>query len=404
MTRNLSTLAVLLVLVLLVASCGGKSQPETAQSTAPQATQAPAQSAAPQATRAEATAPTAAPPTVAPEPTSTADAPDRSEGRAALDGLDSYVSTFIMTYLGTDPDGNAIDERVEIGHEYTRDPLARHFVALYRYGSEPDPDEDRFEYYQIENEGFIYADEEEGWMSVSVDNPPFGIGSLMQMGEAAMFGDPAEMRRVQPDETVNGIVSRHYQFDEGMLDESLAENTGKLTAQGDLWVAVDGGYVTKYRLVIEISDGQGGAVHPDMAEGVIEMDFVMQEVNSDLVIDTTVAASFGSSVAGDGSAGSALDRTWVGGFAQGEFPLPQGTRFQLQSRELLIIESDLSASELAAFYDEALAGLGWIRNADDSLAMGDMTIQIYDKAGERLQVMLNKDANTGKTIVTVSGE
>ena len=410
MKRILSTVPTLLILVLLVVSCGGKAEPQAAQApaptttpqaAAPQATQAPA----PKAADTAASAPTEAPePTEAPAPTSAgstvSDDASSSDARpAAHDSLDSYRSIFTMTYLGTDTDGGPIDERVEISQEYTRDPLARHLLARYEYGSETGEEPSKFEYYQTGNEGFILADEETGWMSVSEDNPPFGMGSLMRMGDPTMLVDLAEMRRALPDEPINGITSRHYQFDEGMLHDSMTEGTGELTARGDLWIAEDGNFVTRYELTIEIKGGDGAALYPDMAEGAIEFTFDLLEVNSDIVIDALAATTAGRAGSGDDS-----DRAWVGGFAHNEFPLPEGTRFQLQSEDIFIIESDRSFEELAAFYEQSLPGSGWTKNVSDSILTGNMGVQIYEKNGQRLLLTLTQDPSTGKSMLMVSAE
>lgn len=48
--------------------------------------------------------------------------------------------------------------------------------------------------------------------------------------------------RVEPDETVNGILSAHYTYD--VVDAPI--EYGTFTGQGDVYVALDGGYVVRY--------------------------------------------------------------------------------------------------------------------------------------------------------------
>ncbi len=58
-----------------------------------------------------------------------------------------------------------------------------------------------------------------------------------------------------PDETLNGVLTAHYRFDERALGLE-----GQAKASGEFWVAKDGGYLLKYTL--ELEDPQG-AIDPD---------------------------------------------------------------------------------------------------------------------------------------------
>ncbi len=53
--------------------------------------------------------------------------------------------------------------------------------------------------------------------------------------------------------TVNGVPARHYSS-----DVSLSEDGETLDSEGDVWIAVDGGYPVKYEFDAEIRDASGG--------------------------------------------------------------------------------------------------------------------------------------------------
>jgi hypothetical protein len=53
--------------------------------------------------------------------------------------------------------------------------------------------------------------------------------------------------RVQPDETVNGILCAHYSYDV----QQVPSEYGTVDARGQIWVAVEGGYVVRYTLQAE---------------------------------------------------------------------------------------------------------------------------------------------------------
>lgn len=50
--------------------------------------------------------------------------------------------------------------------------------------------------------------------------------------------------RIQPDETVNGLSCAHYSYDV----QDVPSEYGTVDAQGEIWVALDGGYVVRYTL------------------------------------------------------------------------------------------------------------------------------------------------------------
>jgi hypothetical protein len=82
-------------------------------------------------------------------------------------------------------------------------------------------------------------------------------------------------RRVEPDETVNGIACSHYVYD----GDGLEAEAGMLEARGDVWVARDAGYVVRLTL-----SGRGTYYDTYGSGGSLNLVYDLYEVNAPLTI------------------------------------------------------------------------------------------------------------------------
>jgi hypothetical protein len=234
----------------------------------------------------------------------------------------------------------------------------------------------------------MFAGDDVGWMRVSTEESPFADPELSMITSGNIFSDLEQMRRVRPDEKISGIDSRHYEFDEQVLGRVFGQDVGDVTATGEVWIAKDGGFVTKYVLTVEVAGSNGGIFDPTLTNGVIEMSFELQDVNGDITIELPEEAAAGTALAG----------------FTGPFPMPDGSRVQAASANFTIIESDVPVAEALAFYEQALAELGWTKDDSASMTMGDMASYTFTKDGVTLSLLVSLDSNTGKTQIMVSAE
>jgi hypothetical protein len=380
----------LLALLLAVAACGGGEEaPAAPAAEAPvAATEAVAQQqpAAPNATPVPPTA-TPAPPTATPEPAEE-EVELSEEQLAALEALDSYRQVVAFSSKGTDANGNPIDNSAEIVTEFTRDPEARRMLMTFVDNVEPSDDQNAMETFQIGQDMYMFGGDDVGWVRISTEESPFADPELAMITSGNIFSDLEEMRRVRPDEKISGIDSRHYEFDEKVLGRVFGQDVGDVTATGDVWIAKDGGFVTKYVLTIEVAGGNGGIFDPTLTKGVIEMSFELQDVNGDISIELPEEAAAGATLAG----------------FSGAFPMPDGSRVQAASANFTIVESDVPVAEVLAFYEQALAELGWTKDEAGSMSMGDMASYTFTKDGVTLSLLVSLDSNTGKTQIMVNAE
>jgi predicted small lipoprotein YifL len=384
------SLLILLALLLAVTACGGSEEAPAAPAaeTPAAATESVAQQqpAAPTATPVPPTA-TPVPPTATPELTE--EEVTLSEDQlAALEKLESYRLVVTFSSKGTDAEGEPIDDMAEIVTEYTRDPEARRMVMNFVDNTDPSAEQDAMESFQIGTDMYMFAGEDVGWMRVSTEESPFADPELSMITSGNIFSDLEEMRRVRPDERISGIDSRHYEFDEQVLGRVFGQDAGNVTATGDVWIAKDGGFVTKYVLTIEVAGGNGGIFDPTLTNGVIEMSFELQDVNGDISIELPEEAAAGATLAG----------------FSGAFPMPDGSRVQAASANFTIVESDVPVAEVLAFYEQALAELGWTKDEAGSMTMGDMASYTFTKDGVNLSLLVSLDSNTGKTQIMANAE
>jgi hypothetical protein len=384
----------LLALLVAVAACGGGEEAPAAPAadapaaaTEPTAQQAPAE--APPAATNTPVPPTAtpAPPTATPEPAEE-EVELNEEQLAALEALDSYRQVVTFSSKGTDTDGNPIDNSAEIVTEFTRDPEARRMLMTFVDNVEPSDEQNTMESFQIGQDMYMFGGDDVGWVRISTEESPFADPELAMITSGNIFTNLEEMRRVRPDEEIGGIDSRHFQFDEQVLGKVFGEDVGDVTATGDVWIAKDGGFVTKYVLAIEVASGNGGIFDPTLASGVIEMNFELQDVNGDITIDLPEEAAAGATLTG----------------FSGAFPMPDGSRVQAASANFTIVESDVPVAEALAFYEQALAELGWTKDEAGSMSMGDMASYSFTKDGVTLSLLVSLDSNTGKTQIMVNAE
>jgi hypothetical protein len=399
MKRGLLIVTLFSVLLIAAACGGGSDENKESPTSAPAATEVavreapvanpveakPTDTTVPaKATPVPAEATTVAePPTVEPEPTLT------DEQLKAIEKLDSYRAVTSWTSKGTDAEGKPIDDSAEISIEYTKEPLARSMSMAIDSTSELTSTKQSFDIYQIDKDMYMNAGADVGWIRIQQDQSPFDDPSISLMTGGQLFSNLEDLKRVRPDEKINGIDSRHYTFDEQVLGKLIGEATGDVKADGDVWIAKDGGYVTKYVLAIEVKGGNAGMLDPNMAEGTFSMAWELRDVNNkDIKIELPAEAKAGTSLAG----------------FDGDFPTPEGATVNASSASFVIVQTDLPVEDAAKFYEEALTKLGWTKDDSNSGGFGGMSSLSFTKDGVQLSVLINKDEASGKTQIMANAQ
>jgi hypothetical protein len=195
---------------------------------------------------------------------------DPSLWRANLAPLSSFRQKAVLDFAAAD---SGMRSKVTYEGEMTSSPSALHsLVRVEGQGAAQLPTS------QVE---VIWIDDQV-WVKVGlkpwVSVPATAVQSIY---ESEVVGIPdllpfvRRARRATPDETVNGVPCRHYVY---ALD-NLQADVGMTAAQGDLWVAQDGGYVVRLTL-----EGQGTYYDTYSASGKLFLVYDLYDVDAPLVI------------------------------------------------------------------------------------------------------------------------
>jgi hypothetical protein len=280
-----------------------------------------------------------------------------------LQNLDSYRSFLTMSFDGT-TEGSADQWTIEMEIEHVRDPFAQRFVMRGGAMSGTTLGEG-LESVQIGDQQYVVFGEGQCLSSSAAE------GDVMDteiFKPDDMLGGLSNARRVRPDERINGILCRHYTFDEKSL---LLGDISR--AEGEMWVAVDGDYVVKYVLEAEGKDPTSGD------EGRIEWVYELRDVNAPITIEPP---------AGCQAAGS-------------EFPIMADAADVTTMSGMVTYKSSSSFNDVLAFYQAEMKAAGWAESGD-SFTSEDMAMLTYTKDGRTASVMLTSEE--GKVSVFITSE
>lgn len=187
---------------------------------------------------------------------------------SGLQSLDSYATHFRMAFEGSTADeaesGEAGSRLFEIDTEYVREPLAQHVVVGRGEG-------ESVEVFLVGGRQYVVY---EGGRCVYALAKGVDAMNTEFFEPSDIIGEVSNARRVQPDERVNGILCRHYTFDQ------TVGGSGEFTqVEGEVWIAVEGDYVVKYTLQAEGQDPDTGE------EGHFELEYEVRDVHASIVIE-----------------------------------------------------------------------------------------------------------------------
>lgn len=366
--------AVCLLLVLGLAACGGKTAAPAA-GTEPtarpaQATAAPAQAAATPATATQAPAAGATQPTAAPtaEPTEeTLSLNSRAEG---LDKLKSYRARWLSEWNGIEG-----DKQVTVSwdwiEEYTSEPEALHF-KFASTSSDTSSSQGIIEIWRIGDTSYmvtgeagkepqcitISSEDQTGKMERGLFNPS-SLGSLQNARYVGM-------------DTVNGIRARHYKY-----NEKTADLVGFSKVDGEIWVAVDGGYVVKDTMQWE--GGRGFlSVAADAGQGKGQWIWELSDVNQRIVIEPPADCESAAS----------------------DLPLLPDATEKATFGDLISYKTATRLADAVKFYQEKMPAAGWKTEGEPMIT--DAFAQLsFTKDEQTAQIIISTDGDKAQVMISV---
>ena len=158
-------------------------------------------------------------------------------------------------------------------------------------------------------------------------------------------------------ETVNGVPALRYTFDERAFGSlPPADSTG------EVWVAVDGGYIVRYLMSTVGSAEYFG----EGSEGTLTWDYQLTDANRAPAVEIPPTCTAGL-----------LDA-----------PLLPDAAEVVRVADLVSYVTAAAAADVAAFYQQELPAMGWQPATAEANVTDEATVQDFTRGGERVALVV----------------
>jgi hypothetical protein len=383
-------LVLLAALMLVLAACGGSTEPTSPPAAEPTTVSEAKPTDAPASEPTQAPEPTTPPTdTPLPEPTEPPAVEEEdvfdSSSLSSTTDLSSYRSTMRITMV-TDNNGQEEQQTLEFSVEYTSEPKAQHIsmtgAALASLDDESE--QGTIEMYLIEDTMYMLMGDQ--WMSLPATEEDLDTDAMITPD--SLLDDLCGWKK-EGREEIDGVDVQHWSFTKEDYDKCALTagllGIGELTdAGGDLYVAEDDNYVALMDLFYEGENLDLGLGQAD--EGVtahrMEIHYEMSDVNEPFTIEAPAEALESSALPED-------------------IPVPDGTTGVNNMFGMINYTSDMSPDELYQFYQDEMPSNGWTEESAE--AMAGLWMLEYSKDGKTASIMISEDdSGEASVLITVN--
>jgi hypothetical protein len=317
--------------------------------------------------------------------------------------IQSYRGDFTMIFDGTSELGH-VNGSIIMNVESTHDPPRQH-TLIKMDGYDLDlgwGDFSKFEFYIIE--GTVYFNYGDGgdWITLTSDLEDLLADEFVSPENFIDFPEKA-MRKWQP-EDVNGVNAWHYVLDETDFSNKYNQYDD---VTGDVWIAVDGGYVVKVDVSMTGTFSPNKFGDQPVDQGTIRYSYNLRDVNENFAIvlpgesashentpppeDTPLPEDTPS------SDGQDEEVVW----AREDIPLPADAKINYASGTNITAYSQHPFDEVVEFFERQLPANGWAAQWENH------GTKIYNggfaKGGESLTLNLLPDRiHAGRVSITIT--
>ena len=376
MKRTWIPATLMLLIVLVLAACGSQ--------TAAPATSEPAKpAAAPTATEqvAEPTAkiePTAAPePTAAAEPTAVGGDLNLDSRDAGLENLKSYRVAWKADWETT-KDGKTEQANWDWLLEATTDPVGS--LTVWKGADASGSAPGSWEHWEDgSNAGYVSIDADGKKTCASLWNARYfspakrNVSSIPGLFFLPRMLGSLSGAKYAGTETVNGIQSNHYTY-----DEKAANRTDLGKVSGDIWVAADGGYVVKDTVSWEGGAGpfEGSTAAGESGHG--SWTWELTEPNGAITIPP---------LAGCDSATNGL-------------PVIEGAYQKIVTGDVMAYQA-YHGETAVPFYQQQMPAAGWKQSGEPTSKDGVATVE-FTKDGRKATVTVTTKGQISDVMIAVT--
>jgi hypothetical protein len=286
-----------------------------------------------------------------------------------LDKLKSYRIRW-QSQWSTTVGGKTATANWDWTEEFSSSPDALHWI--WKFTDVNATNQGSFEAWQMGDTTYMITTDKDGKascvsFSTADASQRLGKGLFSPKSLGSLSG-----ARYIGNETMNGISSKHFQYDEKSVALS---GLGKVS--GDVWVAVDGGYVVKDNMKWEGTAGLFGSTATGTGQGqwVWELGNVNQPV-------TITPPSNCSGAAGD-------------------IPVMPDAKEKSSVGDTILNKTPCKPDQVVEFYKQQMAAAGWKLESEPTVA-GNFTSLTFTQDGKKAQVGITSGANQTTVIINVT--
>lgn len=304
---------------------------------------------------------------------------------SSFDALNSYRYNMTMEITAADETDTEVTQSVQMIFSVTTDPPATSMLmkAEGQEGLEGMESMGDIEFVQLEDTSYIVMGEM-GCMALPADaEGAMDTDELIAGFTPESLMEDLENVKLVGEETINGIDTLHYTYDEkSMVEEAM---TGIQSMVGHIYLAKEGGYMVR-----SIVDVVGNSKYmADMAaegvqSGVTHIEMNLEDVNENVEIVMPAACE------GQGSADSI------------DWPMMDDASEITSFAGILSYTTEASGDETINFYKEAMVGLEFtFDEASSFVAEGNGLLTFTNANEDSVTITIAEDTDTGLTTVTV---
>ena len=390
MLRRMYWIVVLLLLLSLPAlACGPFGGGEAEATAVPEAvpTEVVAEEAMPEATAVpEATAETVEEPAPT-EATATETEPTLPESALTLNAIEelpfnSYHIAMVLEVTGTDADGQEVNQSINSDFAISNDPQIMNLAMSFSGIDDTMGGMNSIEMAQVEGTSYMVIPEM-GCVTTSggdiLEENPFT--SMMQPSQ---FLNNLDKTKYEGQETINGIRTRHYSFDESAMTGT--DLTDIQDAEGHIYIAEDGDFLVRMTL-----DATGKVDLFD--QGLTDDGQMHIEVNL-TDVDVPIEAAIPEACVTEGG---------TTGGANSDFPMLENATEVTSFAGVLSYQTTSSMEDILAFYDDALTAEGWVKDEEGSFVSSGSALVNYTQDGVTLNLTISpNEQGSGNYVILLS--
>lgn len=198
--------------------------------------------------------------------------------------------------------------------------------------------------------------------------------------------DDLETLIKEGDETVNGVETTHYTFDETAF---LTADDGIKTADGHIYIAKDGGYMV--RMIIDGTGNVSDFSDVDVASnGTMHIEMNLTNINKPVNIEAPAdCESFDS--------GFGPDTGDTNGSTPVDYPVTDDATDVFAMEGMTAYTTAMSVEDVMAFYQSGMSEMGWAENETmrftSEINGASSAGTSFINAGKTMTLIINNDAD-----------